>query len=462
MEQDEQRILLVEDSETARSFYEHAISGAGYAVTSAENPIIAKKILADQDFAMVITDVRLPGQDGLSFLQDIREDHPDLPVILITAYGSVDSASAAYQEGANNFLEKPISADELALEIDKAISSAEQKKPDTDEQSSPAKSTSGRIIGDSNVMAELRGRMHQIANTNATVIIQGETGTGKELVARTLHDISPQSDEAFVPVSCAALPRPLLEAELFGYEEGAFTGAREQRIGRIERADGGTLFLDDADDIPLAVQVKLLRVLQEREVQRIGAEESKRVNIRVISSTKQDLYNMVEKGDFREDLFFRLSVVPLYVPPLRERKEDVPDLVKYFLEQAAVQQNRDKLDVAPETFDKLKKHDWPGNVRELEHTVHRMVALSETDTLKPEDVPDFPSTDESEELFSLDLNHKEEVDMEQLTSRVEMKLIDWARQKSNGNLSEAARRLGIPRSTLQYKMEKEEGAQDGE
>jgi len=308
------------------------------------------------------------------------------------------------------------------------------------------------IIGQSMPMREVLQRIHAVAATEATVLIEGESGTGKELVAHTLHENSSRSAGPFVAVACAALPRELVESELFGHEPGAFTGATKRRIGRFELANAGTLFLDDVDDIPLEIQVKLVRVLQERVCERVGGERPIPVNIRLIAATKRPLSAMVAKGNFREDLFYRLKVVPLKIPPLRERTEDIPLLIEHLMEKFAVKSNRKRLTVSPEALAKLQRHSWPGNVRELEHVLEMMVALAKGDRLEAAEVPEFAAPKESVSLLSLKMAGIERVDIASVLEDLETRLIEWALERAEGNLAKAAELLGVPRSTLQYKV----------
>jgi DNA-binding NtrC family response regulator len=284
------------------------------------------------------------------------------------------------------------------------------------------------------------------------VLIEGESGTGKELVARAIHQASHRSGGPFVAVSCAALPQDLMESELFGHEAGAFTGATRRRMGRFEAAHGGTLFLDDVDDIPLSTQVKLLRVLQEQTFDRVGGEESLQTNVRVAAATKKSLPAMVASGQFRDDLYYRLNVVPLHIPPLRERREDVPLLVDHLLKRLAVRLNRGAIQISPQAVQALQAHNWPGNVRELEHVLERMVALSSKDSFGREDLPDLSHDAPAGRVVSLALAGESQVDLGGVLAEVEAELIRWALQRSSGNLSRAAAMLRMPRSTLQYKM----------
>jgi two-component system, NtrC family, response regulator len=453
------KLLVVDDEPIKRSVLEDGLRAAGYSVATAANPLEAEPLLAETFFDVVLTDLRMPGQDGLSFLRDLKEQRPEQQVIVMTGYGTVDTAVAAMKLGAFDYLQKPFSTEELLLKLDRLLNyerlatENEALRRQLLPQSEPT-----RIIGRSAPMLEVLARIHAVSDTDTTVLIEGESGTGKELVARVIHETSARASGPFVAVSCAALPRELVEAELFGHEAGAFTGATKQRIGRLELAHGGTLLLDDVDDIPLGVQVKLLRVLQQRAFERVGGEAQVRVNIRVIAATKKLLPAMVAAGRFREDLFYRLNVVPLYIPPLRERLEDIPLLVEHLLEQTAVKLNRGRMSMSRGAVAKLEAYTWPGNVRELEHVVERMVALSSTENLDEGDVPELATSVENTGVVSLSLDTADTVDAAEVLADVEARLVRWALKRSQGNIARAAEMLQVPRSTLQYKVSKLEGS----
>jgi DNA-binding NtrC family response regulator len=297
-------------------------------------------------------------------------------------------------------------------------------------------------------------KVHSIANTDTTVLIEGESGTGKELIARQIHATSYRSKGPFVAFSCAALPADLIESELFGHEAGAFTGATQKRLGRFEQAQDGTLFLDDIDDIPLPLQVKLVRVLQEHTFERVGGERSMRTNARILASTKKTLADLVAAGQFRQDLYYRINVVPIQIPPLRDRSADIPLLTAYFLEKAGLEMNRSPVQITAGALKRLCAYSWPGNVRQLEHYVSRMVALTAKDLLDEADLPELEGHSARKPLVSLSLQEIEKIDMNATLAEVEERLILWAMTQAKGNLAKAAEALGIPRSTLQYKLQK--------
>ncbi|OGV73542.1 MAG: hypothetical protein A3K19_16855 [Lentisphaerae bacterium RIFOXYB12_FULL_65_16] len=453
------KILIVDDEQIKRTILEDELQDAGYAVTTAANPLAAAPFLAKTAFDVILTDLRMPGQDGLSFLRDLKQQNPEQPVMVMTAYGTVATAIEAMKLGAWDYLQKPFATEELLIKLDKLL----RYERLTDEnqilrqQLARTSPTPNIIVGASPVIRTMLDRVRILAGLDTTVLVEGESGTGKELVARTIHETSLRASGPFVAVSCAALPRELIESELFGHEAGAFTGATKRRLGRFECAHGGTIFLDDVDDIPLETQVKLLRVLQERIVDRVGSEQGVRTNVRVIAATKSSLADLVAARKFRDDLYYRLSVVPIHIPPLRERREDIPLLVQYFLERLALTMNRGPLSITPDALATLQAHDWPGNVRELEHIVERMIALCPNDEFTERDVPPLRPSVQIKEHISLALEGVETIDMAAVLAETEERLVKWAVERANGNLARAAEMLRMPRSTLQYKVNKLQG-----
>ena len=448
-------ILLVDDEPIKRTVMEDELRDAGYGVVAVANPLEAESHLAKDRFDVVLTDLRMPGQDGLGFMRDLKARRADQAIIVMTAYGTVETAVEAMKLGAFDYLQKPFSTEELLLKLDRLLRFERMASENVAlrRELSPRPGET-RIVGKSEAIRHVLGQIHAIADTDSSVLIEGASGTGKELAAKVIHETSHRASGPFVAVSCAALPRELVETELFGHEPGAFTGATKRRLGRIELAHGGTLFLDDVDDIPPEVQVKLLRVLQERVFERVGGEESIRVNIRVIAATKQSLVAMVADGQFRQDLYYRLNVVPLYMAPLQERREDVALLAQYFLERIAVKLNRDALTISPRAIARLQAHQWPGNVRELEHVLERMVALSRKNEFGEEDLPQLAESAATGSIVSLALDDVDQADLAAVHTEVEERMLRWALDRSQNNLARAAEMLGIPRSTLQYKLSK--------
>ncbi len=449
------KILIVDDEPIKRSVLEDGLRDAGYVVSAAESPLEAEPFLEKTYFDVVITDLRMPGQDGLSFLSDLKRRRPEQAVIVMTAYGTVETAVEAMKLGAFDYIQKPFSTEELLLKLDRLLryEGLSRENEALRRELSPRPEET-RIVGSSDAIRRVLESIHAISGTDSNVLIEGESGTGKELSAKVIHETSHRASGPFVAASCAALPRELVESELFGHEPGAFTGAMKRHLGRFELARGGTLFLDDVDDIPLDVQVKLLRVLQDRTFERVGGEQPIRVNVRVIAATKRSLAAMVAAGEFREDLYYRLSVVPLHLPPLRDRLEDVPLLVEHFLERIAFLLNRGKLSISPAAVAKLQAYHWPGNVRELAHLLERIVTFARGDRLEEGDIPELTSGADSTGLVSLALDRVDAVDMAEVLGKVESRMVRWALDRSSGNLARAAEMLGLPRSTLQYKAAK--------
>jgi DNA-binding NtrC family response regulator len=368
-------ILVVDDEPNIRKILEASFDRSGWrttAVGSAEEGLAA---LEQSTFDCVLTDVTMPGMDGITFQSQVAKRWPETPVVVMTAYGTIPQAVGAIREGAFDYITKPFDLDRLKKLLLAAMS---------DGAPSPAKQTAKRkiktsFIAESPLMLEVLETLRQVADSRATVLVTGESGTGKEVVAKLIHELSPRSQEAFVAVSCAALPETLLESELFGYEKGAFTGATAAKQGRFELADKGTLFLDEIGEVPIPTQIKLLRVLQEREFERLGATKPTRVDVRLVTATNRNLQVAVEEGVFRLDLLYRLQVVEVHLPPLRDRKEDILPLATHFLARSSAENGRQLKEIAPAALEVLQGYNWPGNVRELENTIERAVALAPRD-----------------------------------------------------------------------------------
>ena len=446
------RILIVDDDKATRDGLALAL-GHDYAVLTAADAEAALRALTEHEVDLVLTDLRMPGRDGLSLLRDIIASHPGLPVILLSAYGSVESAVEAMRDGAVDFLTKPVNLDHLELVVRRALRQKNLERQNARLRAQLAeRSALDRLIGSSEAMLAVRERIEQVAPTPATVLIQGPSGTGKELVARALHALSPRSGKPFVAVHCAALAPSLLESELFGHVKGAFTGATEDRKGRFEIADGGTLFLDEISEIDLATQVKLLRVLETRTVEPVGSATPIPVDIRLVAATNRDLRAWVDAGKFREDLYFRLNVVDINLPPLRERQGDLPLLCDAFVREFNPQLGRGILGITPEAMAALAAYPWPGNVRELRNAIERMMVLAHGDHLTLEDVPktirEGRVAPEQAPAGAQPADEPEEAT-----------LIRRALFETKGNRTAAAKRLGIPLRTL-YRRIKTYGLED--
>jgi DNA-binding NtrC family response regulator len=383
----EDAVLVVEDDAAIAKVVCALLGQHGLETKWAASGEEAVKALEAGAFDVVLSDVRMPGMDGMAVLDHVRTRFPGLPVVLVTAHGSVALAVDAMKRGAADFVQKPFDKDELTFVIDKALEASRHEREAVPQSLLIPEDAIGGLIGDSAAMRDVFATIKKVAPSPTTVLIRGETGTGKELVARALHEQSPRKDNAFVRVHCAALPETLLESELFGYEKGAFTGATQRKPGRVELAHKGTLFLDEIGDIPSSVQVKLLRVLQERELERIGGTETIRVDVRIVVATHRDLEAMIAAGTFREDLFYRLAVVPIVVPPLRERTGDAARLVRHFVKAFASTAGRaTPMRIEDDAVDLLATQPWPGNVRQLQNFIERVVVLSDASVIGRGDI----------------------------------------------------------------------------
>src|SRR4051794_33801812 len=375
-------VLLVEDKDSLRAMLRHALEAQGHTVVEASDEPDALLQLRQARPAVVLTDLKLPTGDGFGVLRAAKELDPELQVIVMTAYGSIQDAVTAMREGAVDFLAKPVDPDHLLLMVERAIA---QRRMLSDyfllKQELGERRGAPRIIGEDAHLRQVSQQLHRAAATDATVLLEGESGTGKELFARALHALSPRSEGPFVAINCAAIPDTLLETELFGHEKGAFTGASTRKPGRFELAHRGTLFLDEIGDLPLALQAKILRALEERQFERVGGTVSLHVDVRVVAATNRTLRAAVAARQFREDLFFRLSVFPITIPPLRDRADDIPMLAKYFIERFCRDLNKKPMTLASSAIDDLRAYQWPGNVRELQNCIERAVILTEGDTI---------------------------------------------------------------------------------
>lgn len=453
----QKRILVVDDEPNIRKVLRAHLRRGGYLVEEAEDGRQALAWLNQEAFDLVISDLRMPGLDGMSLLARCREDFPGLPVILITAHGTVDSAVEAIKLGAHDYITKPFDQDELQKVILGAIRVEERGRA----KFVGAAKDRGQhgMIGSSAAMRQVFDLIGRVAASPTTVLVTGESGTGKELVARALHDASGRREGPFVQVNCGAIPEALFESELFGHERGAFTGAVSARPGRFELAHGGTLFLDEVGELPRDMQVKLLRVLQDRTFDRVGGVRSQTVDVRVVAATNRDLQKDVTTGVFREDLFYRLNVVPIRLPPLRDRPEDIPPLVEYFIERFNKRLARSVRGVRAEAMAALCTAPWRGNIRELENVLERAVLLAPGSTLGLDDLlgfaPEPGQAAEPEEVGGLGLKEYVRV----YTARIERARIQKALTDANGNVTHASKRLEISRKSLQMKM-KEYGLRD--
>ena len=441
-------VLVVDDERGTREGLDRALQDR-YEVLLAEDGAKGIELLAARPVDVLITDLRMPGVDGLAVLQRATK-LPAPPVsIMMTAYGSIENAVAAMKAGAYHYLTKPdINLDELELVIQRGLAARQLESENTNLRAQlDRKFGVANIIGEAPAMQQVFDMVQQVAPTRATVLVTGETGTGKELIAHAIHNLSPRKKGPFVAVHAAALPSTLLESELFGHEKGAFTGAVERRSGRFELADGGTLFLDEVGELEPAMQVKLLRALEERSFERLGGTKTLQVDVRVVAATNRDLRKLVAEGKFRDDLFYRLSVVTILLPPLRERREDIPLLVNTFLKQCAAENNKPATGLTAEAMNLLLAYDWPGNVRELRNTVEQMVVLARTPLLTVRDVPAVVRG-------AADLTKVAVVrpGATMTVAEAERHLIQQALKETDGNRTRAAQKIGMSRRTLHRKL----------
>jgi two-component system NtrC family response regulator len=445
-------ILVVDDEKNYLVVLSAFLSEEGYEALTADNAQRALEIVESTDLDLVLTDMKMPSMNGIELLQRIKEKAPDLPVIMMTAYGTVEKAVEAMQLGAFNFIQKPFQNETLKQIVDKGVRTYSVLKENRRlVQALENRYRFDNIVGKSKPLQAVFDIIQKVAHTKATILVSGESGTGKELIAKAIHFNSPRRDKPFVAVSCAALTETLLESELFGHEKGAFTGAIAMKKGRFELADGGTLFLDEIGEVQASVQVKLLRVLEEMSFERVGGTRQIAVDVRLITATNKDLKAEVEQKRFRDDLYFRLNVVHVKLPPLRERSEDIPLLAAYFVNKYTREADHGEMTISPETMRFLCNHRWPGNVRELEHAVERAVLLSKGSEITLDDLP--------KELMSfgdleMPIDWQTVSSLPETLDAIEKRLIEKALALSNNVQSRAASLLGIPRANLQYRLKK--------
>lgn len=451
-------ILVIDDEQSMRDFLKILLQKEGHQVQTAGDGESGLLCLQQEEFNLVISDIRMPGMSGLEVLNIIKEKHPKLPVIMITAFASPDDAVSAMKNGAYDYISKPFNVDE----IKSVITSAANRKRKTEHAQSVAESFPG-IIGNSREMIKIFDMIQRIAPTPANVLIYGESGTGKELVAQAIHSASKVASKPFVPITCSAIPEELMESELFGHVKGSFTGAISDKAGLFKQADGGTAFLDEIGELTPIIQTKLLRVLQEREIKPVGGNKIQQINVRIIAATNRILEEEIRAGRFREDLFYRLSVVPLRVPPLRERKDDVPLLVDHFLKKYSRLLGKEVQEISSYALEVLMNYDFPGNVRELENIIERGVALESSNIILPDSLslstmqrPDTKDAPENLPLFQVVSSEEELFDLglEKVISDLEKRLISFALEKTHNSKMKAADLLQVSFRSLRYKIKK--------
>jgi DNA-binding NtrC family response regulator len=446
-------ILVVDDDAVARQLLADALRKDGYEVEVAGGGAEAVALGREKRFDVVLTDIKMGEVDGLAVLREFRQRSPETAIVLLTAFGSMDGAVEAIKQGAYDYLAKPFKKDEIRLVVRRNLEHSRLVRENARIRGELRERQGSALIGSSPAMLEVYKLIARVSSGRSTVLLEGESGTGKELVARAIHANSSRRDRPFVPVNCAALTETLLESELFGHEKGAFTGAVAAKRGLFEAADQGTLFLDEIGDIGPALQVKLLRVIQEQEVRHVGGTASVKVDVRIIAATNRDLARMVKEGKFREDLFYRLNVVRIVLPPLRERREDIPMLAHHFLQKIATANNQPVRGFVPETMALLERYRWPGNVRELENVIERTVSLAPGPLIVPDDLPEAVRKAEAASP-----RHDEGLlTLEEVEKRHLIKVL----RETGGNKVQAAKVLGIDRRTL-YRMAERFGIELGE
>jgi two-component system response regulator HydG len=449
------KILIAEDTDSMREAMAQILGKEGYQITAVADGREAVKLLQNQPFDLVITDYKMGELNGMDVLKAVRSKSSNTEVLIITAFGTIELAVEMMKAGAWDFMTKPFSRDTLTLKVKRAVEQikrqvqyrrlAEENKYFREEINQQF--NTGEMIGQTPEMLAVFASIRKIASSDSAVFISGESGTGKELVARAIHENSPRKEGPFIRVNCGALAEGVLESELFGHEKGSFTGALKQKKGRFELADKGTLFLDEIGDFPLNTQVKLLRVIQEKEFERVGGEETLTVDVRIIAATHRNLPEDVKTGRFREDLYYRLHILPISLPPLRQRKEDIPALAAYFLERLSRERGLAKPDFTAEAVQTLMNYPWPGNVRELENAIERVLVLNESQTVS-EDALSFLKSDFGTEIAKTSWN------LEAGLADLERSLLEKAMERCHGVKARAARLLGIKESALYYKLEK--------
>jgi len=446
-------ILIVDDEDAQRNILKGYLEKKGYKIFSASSGTEGINVVQNNLIDIVLSDYKMPDKTGLEVLEEVKQINPEISFVILTAYGTIENAVKAMRLGAFDYISKPVDLDELDLMIERVI---ENKNLRSEIQilknQLKEKFKFDSFISHSPKMEEVLSIAARAADSKATVLISGESGTGKEVLAKSIHYVSSRKDKPFIAVNIPALPETLLESELFGHEKGAFTGAEKTKKGRFELADAGTIFLDEIGDIPINLQVKLLRVLQEHQIERLGSTENINIDVRIIAATHQNLEEKIKDGSFREDLYYRLNIVSLHIPPLRERREDILPLIEHFMEKYSKENNKPQLNLSKEAVDLLIKYNFPGNVRELENIIERAVVLCRSEEITIKDLPNVVKGFKAEKEMPLN----DDATLIEQVEALEKKLIYDALSKANGNQSQAGRMLGLTERNLRYKMQKYE------
>ncbi len=447
-------LLIVDDEQSYRQLLTLVFEGGGHHIRTAMNGREALKMLAEEPADVIISDVKMPDMDGIELLRNVRELSPETGMIMMTAFASVETAREAFKLGADDFIQKPFDVEELKIIVKKAIErKALIEENQNFKRTQREKGSVKNIIGSSTKMQAIYQMIETVAEVQSTILITGESGTGKELVARAIHDLSPRAEKPFISINCGAFTETLLESELFGYVKGSFTGANANRKGLFEAAHKGTIFLDEIGEMSPAMQVKLLRVLQERRVRPVGAHEEIAIDARVVAATNRDLKQMSNDGTFREDLFYRISVIPINLPPLRERRDDIPDLVDHFIRKFCDQTGKN-LTLSPRTMQILENYSWHGNVRELEHTIERAVALERGDEIQPERLPEHVTNYNAERINSEFDLPEDGINLTAHLDNLEKTYVVEALRKVGGNQTKAADLLQMQVRSLRHLLDK--------
>lgn len=449
---DRKKVLIVDDESGMRHMLSVLLEREGYEIETAENGQEGLNKIKSEDYDLVLCDIRMPEMDGLSFLERAKLVSKNVPVIMMSAFGNVDTAIEAMKKGAYDFVSKPFKADEILLRLQRLTKQESLVHENESLKKVLHQQTSfNNIVARSPKMLDIFDTIRKISEYKTTVLITGESGSGKELIAQAIHFNSPRSNKPFVAINCSAIPETLLESELFGYLKGAFTGANKDKKGLFEEASGGTLFLDEVGDLPVPLQVKLLRAIQEEEIRRVGSSTTVKVDVRLITATLKNLGEEIKKGTFREDLYYRLNVLPIHLPPLRERKEDIPLLAEHFINRFNTEMKKNVETISPECLQALGDYSWPGNVRELENMVERALVLENSKVLSLESLPDVIRNQEVNPAIKAAAN---ELSIKKMMAIMEQELIKKALEKTNGNRTWAAKLLEISHRALLYKIKR--------
>jgi two-component system response regulator PilR (NtrC family) len=451
------RILVVDDEESIREFLEIMLKKEGYDITCAEDGKVAQDLLKKKTFDMVISDMQMPNMTGMELLKHVKDVSPDMLFMMITAFGTTETAVEAMKIGAYDYITKPFKIDEVRINIANALRSRSLEFENRTLKKELVKENGFQnLVGNSETMHKVFDLIRRVSQTPTNILISGESGTGKEMIAKAIHFNGPLKDKPFIPINCGAIPESLMESEMFGHKKGSFTGAVVDKIGLFEAADGGTIFLDEVGELPLTIQVKLLRAIQERVIRRVGGVDDTHITVRIIAATNRTLEDMVDQGTFRQDLFYRLNVINIHAPALRDRAEDIPILATHFLRKYNERLNKSIQTISDEAMTLMKKYEYPGNVRELENMIERTVALESGSTILPESLPPFVNTPTGRKMASShEIQITEDgIELDKVIGHIEKELLIKAIHAAGGVKKRAAKLLGITFRSMRYRFEK--------